>query len=333
MQKYSYSILLGLLSLVSLYLLQDFILPVLMGGIGAIVLYRPTRILNRHIKNYKLAALCTGLLGTGAILLPLGFVLLSGTSELVTFLQAGEIIPQVVQGLSKVSPWLQKLAPFIPPSQIQEYSALFISFLNTKTLSVLQGLLVHFPTLLMELIITLVSTYSFLAAGPHLKQVIAKRSFLSELQTEKVHQAVINITYSVVVASILSGLLQGLFMGIITSIILPQKILLVSILVFFCSFIPIINTFPVTGSLFIWALNTTSVVPVILVLVGIVLLFVVEVLFRPWIIGSKANMHPLVAFLAALGGLSSLGFYGLFLGPIIVGVLLNLLDRNQDSIT
>jgi predicted PurR-regulated permease PerM len=66
---------------------------------------------------------------------------------------------------------------------------------------------------------------------------------------------------------------------------------------------------------------------VIVLLIGVGLLFVIDLIWRPMIIGSKAKIHPLVAFLAALGGLSVLGFYGLFLGPIIVGLLVNLINE------
>lgn len=331
MQKYSYTFFLTLLGVLSLYLLQDFIMPVLMGGIGAVVLYKPTRILNIKVKNYKLAALIMGLLGTSLILLPLGFVLLSGTGELVSFLKQGEIIPQVIKYLQELSPKIQKIAPFIPPVKIQEYSAILISFINTKALGILQTLLIQFPNLLMQLLITLISCYSFLSAGPRVQKILIRQKWFSPEQTNKLHEAVIKTTQSVVVAAMISGLLQALVMGVIASLILPQKILLISILIFFCSFIPVINTFPVTISFFIWSLSVTGVFPLVMVLVGTGIILAIDTFLKPIIMGSKAKMHPLVAFLSALGGLSVLGFYGLFLGPIIVGVFLNLVEATAQT--
>jgi predicted PurR-regulated permease PerM len=36
----------------------------------------------------------------------------------------------------------------------------------------------------------------------------------------------------------------------------------------------------------------------------------------------STNLHPLVAFVAAFGGLQTFGFPGVFLGPIIAGLFI-----------
>ena len=41
---------------------------------------------------------------------------------------------------------------------------------------------------------------------------------------------------------------------------------------------------------------------------------------RPIFLKGSGNLHPLVAFVAAFGGLQAFGFIGVFLGPIIAGL-------------
>jgi len=43
---------------------------------------------------------------------------------------------------------------------------------------------------------------------------------------------------------------------------------------------------------------------------------------RPWVLKGGANLHPLMGFVAAFGGLQLLGLSGLFLGPIVAGLFL-----------
>ena len=39
---------------------------------------------------------------------------------------------------------------------------------------------------------------------------------------------------------------------------------------------------------------------------------------RPYVISGRVNMHPLLVFVALLGGAQAFGFLGLFIGPAIL---------------
>jgi predicted PurR-regulated permease PerM len=60
--------------------------------------------------------------------------------------------------------------------------------------------------------------------------------------------------------------------------------------------------------------------------VGVVLLItaivvsIVDNVVRPAFLKGTANLHPLLAFVAAFGGLQMIGFSGIFLGPIVAAV-------------
>ena len=77
--------------------------------------------------------------------------------------------------------------------------------------------------------------------------------------------------------------------------------------------------------------NTTSGV---ILLVTAVAVSVVDNVVRPVFLKGAANLHPLLAFVAAFGGLQTIGFIGVFIGPIIAGVFvvtLQILASEQDS--
>ena len=50
------------------------------------------------------------------------------------------------------------------------------------------------------------------------------------------------------------------------------------------------------------------------------LIALVDSLVRPIFLRGSTNLHPLLAFVAAFGGLQVFGFMGVFLGPIIAGL-------------
>jgi predicted PurR-regulated permease PerM len=60
--------------------------------------------------------------------------------------------------------------------------------------------------------------------------------------------------------------------------------------------------------------------------VGALLVATIDNFVRPLFLKGTANLHPLVAFVAAFGGLQTLGVLGIFIGPIIAGLSLATID-------
>ena len=46
---------------------------------------------------------------------------------------------------------------------------------------------------------------------------------------------------------------------------------------------------------------------------------------RPYVLKGGAELHPLVGFVAAFGALDAIGFYGVFIGPVVAGLFFALL--------
>lgn len=59
MQKNYYKILLWTLLATVVVLLKSFILPAILGAICALLLYKPTKLVETKLKNYKLSVLLT----------------------------------------------------------------------------------------------------------------------------------------------------------------------------------------------------------------------------------------------------------------------------------
>ena len=105
---------------------------------------------------------------------------------------------------------------------------------------------------------------------------------------------------------------------------LVDNVSLIGLLVFLGSFVPIIGSTPITLAIsmqqFVDDQSTTGIV--LLIAAGVV--SVLDNFIRPMVLKGQANLHPLVAFISAFGGLQLMGFPGLFLGPILIGIFVYL---------
>ena len=57
---------------------------------------------------------------------------------------------------------------------------------------------------------------------------------------------------------------------------------------------------------------------------GVVVVGAVDNVLRPILISGRTEVPTLAVFIGVMGGLSAFGFIGLFLGPIILGLLVAL---------
>jgi predicted PurR-regulated permease PerM len=93
----------------------------------------------------------------------------------------------------------------------------------------------------------------------------------------------------------------------------------------------VLSLLPFGGTAIVWVpvaiylfVGGSIVKGVIMVVVGAGLVGLMDNLLQPLLIGTKAQLPMLFLFFASLGGLASFGLLGLFLGPILLAVLLEL---------
>ncbi len=53
----------------------------------------------------------------------------------------------------------------------------------------------------------------------------------------------------------------------------------------------------------------------------VVIVSSVDNILRPWVVGGRVELHPLVLLFFIFGGVEAFGFLGLFLGPVVASVL------------
>lgn len=199
-------------------------------------------------------------------------------------------------------------------------------------LGVLQNLVTDLPKLTLDNIIILIGVYAFLLESEKISNWLKRLSPLSRKKTEILFDKIGSLCSSVVLAAVASATVQALIFVFTLLILGLPGILLVAMTAFVFSFIPVVGTLPVSLYLVGSALiseNWTHVIGLV-IMMGVV--GVSDNFVRPYVLsGGSAKLHPLIGFLAALGALDTIGFYGLFLGPVVAGAVFSLAELVHDK--
>lgn len=133
---------------------------------------------------------------------------------------------------------------------------------------------------------------------------------------------------TVVKGNIIISTLQGSVMGILLFIVgIPNPIFYGCIAAIF-SLIPIIGTMVVwlPVGLYLGLMDHEWIVSIIFMSVAFSAYLFLENLLKPNILDKKLKIHPLLLFLALIGGLKEFGIMGVIIGPVAVTILVILWD-------
>ncbi len=159
---------------------------------------------------------------------------------------------------------------------------------------------------------------------------------LLPLSREQVARLYRNISDTIIanVYGILSvGVAQGVLTGVAMRLIGMQSSLLLGLATGFASIIPVVGSALVWGPVVIYLLLTGSIGKGLFLLVYcVVIVSSVDNILRPWVVGGRVELHPLVLLFFIFGGVEAFGFLGLFLGPVVASVLVAVFDMLREEL-
>ncbi|MSR74122.1 MAG: AI-2E family transporter [Planctomycetes bacterium] len=178
---------------------------------------------------------------------------------------------------------------------------------------------------LFELTICVVTSWFFFRHGEDLSEQ-AKRAIArtgGEYATAFI-PAIRNTLRAVVYGLVVTAVAQGVLMAVGLWVAGVPYPLLLGLLTFLLSFAPFGVVFVWLGSGLALLSEQRTLAGVLLILYGFLIVSSIDNVLRPIFIGRAAKLPFLLVFIAILGGISSFGLVGLFLGPVVVAVALTL---------
>ena len=312
------------------WVVKSFLLPLAVGAIFATVLYPLMRRMRSRVPSAAMRATIVILGFIVAFIIPLAVIGVLGTDAA---LEAIRSFQNFGFEISKFSPsaalkWLglgsllESSASWLPASeeQIRSYAVRGLESAGLLITRALQGVIADLPGAAFANVVMLFAVFTFLVEGPSAVAFVRRNSFFSTEATDGILKTLAAVCQSTIVATLVTGAIQAAIVAFACVITGTPNALLIGLVSFIASFLPIVGTAPITISLAIWGFSQGSPYAGIVFLSSIAVVGVADNLARPWVMKGGGEMNPLVAFVAAFGGLDVMGFYGLFVGPVIAGL-------------
>lgn len=182
------------------------------------------------------------------------------------------------------------------------------------------------------LVIMIVSAYFFLAEGPAMVQTIMRLSPLDDRYEQELLSDFTNVSRAVVMATLLSALAQAVLAGCGFAVLGFHSVLLLTLLTGTLALIPFVGAAAVwlPAAVWLYFVDQRPMAAVLFAIYGLAVVSSVDNLIKTLTLHGQSRLHPLLALLSVLGGVSALGPIGILVGPMLVAflqTLLNILHR------
>ena len=280
------------------------------------------------------------------ILSILGLFLFNLIYQAVYFLQSfAQNIPELLSQDYPMPDWIDRLREYIIrfPAPMQDFIdnirsnlviniSEIISPATTATINVARSIAASFPTILIFTVVTILATYFVSYDSSIIKGFMQK--YFGKERVENI-ALVRDRLFQACGAYIRAQLIMMCIIFVV--VLIGVLILKIGSPLFIAFIIALVDAIPILGTgtvLIPWAL-------VSLILgnygrgIGLAILYVCALttrqFFEPKVVSSQIGLHPLITLMSMYIGLSSIGIFGMILGPIVTIVVLKIIEIEREK--
>lgn len=194
--------------------------------------------------------------------------------------------------------------------------------LGGETFDFLSSSIAAVVSAIVSFLVFVIALYYFLADGTVLLDATEKLIPVHiDYQREMLDQFA-KVVRSVVMATFFAGLVQGIATVAALWVFKFDHLLVLLALSVLSSLVPLMGTWLVWGPCALWLLwNGHWIQALLLSLYGAIFVGMLDNVVRTYVLNSNTKLHPLLAFISVLGGLQTMGLWGMFVGPIVASCL------------
>lgn len=324
-------------------ILAPFLSPILWALLAAFLLFPANRWLRKRLKGRKGAAalvlttiVILGIVGP-AVSLAVAFV--GQGSDLLTKLSAMAdqykiARPSDILQVPVVDRILHAIQDRIPVTtdQVQKWLVdgltRAVEFLLASGRSVFVGALGAMVSLALALFLV----YFFCRDGDEFARRIMRLIPIDEARKKRLVEHLSSVTRAVVLGSLVTALAQGAFIGLGFGVAgLPSPVVF-GVLAAVCALLPVGGTALVwiPGALLLGAQGRWGWA-IFLAIWGGVVVGSADNILKPMLISGRAQISTLPVFIGVLGGLAAFGMIGMFLGPVLLALALEMIRFAEED--
>ena len=329
--------------LVLLYQVYTFVRPFLMPILWAMILAH----LMFPVQD-RLASLLGGREGLAAALMTLAIMLVvvlpvvmlsvvlvdeavRAQRTLTAWIEAGGItrLPELVAGLPVVGGTIQDLLTRAGVTHTNVEEKLANSIMTLRSVVVQQGavLAMNLLELALNFLIMFIVLFVLLKDGRDAIKALHRIIPLHPSHKNRIFARVDKTVGAVVKGIVISAVAQGLLAGLAYWVLdVPFPILLTALTA-------VIAPFPIGGAALVWIPVTLylfwvgpSWTGVAMIVWGVGVVSMADNFLKPILIGQGAQLPLVLLLFSLLGGLAAYGLIGLFIGPVVLGLLLTAIE-------
>lgn len=182
------------------------------------------------------------------------------------------------------------------------------------------------PDQILQIVLALLACFFFLVDGMSLKRWMAGKIPLDRDIQIKLYKTFEDTAISVIWATLAAAGAQATVMGIAFLILGVPLPFLAAGATFIFAWIPLLGSTPVwlAGSIYLYTQGSIAKMVAMFAFGAVV--GILDNFIRPMVLKGRSDLHPLVSLVAIFGGIQLFGFFGVFLGPIIIALLIGVLQ-------
>ena len=329
-------IIMGLVTVLFLYLLKPFFFPIFWAAVIAGI-FRPLyRRINGRLNRPSLSTAILFLIIVLIIFLP---ALIIGTLVFRESLQLYETLKPDAQNIDRN---FRHIIDALADNPFADLFRINRAFLVEKTAEVVGGItnyiFVHLKELtqntiglIVKMAIMLYTLFFFIRDGEKFLRMAMRLSNLGMGRESFLYERFIVTARSTLKVTLIIGGIQGILGGLIFIATNVEGALIWGLLMILTAIIPVLGCSIIWAPAGVLMLLTGHIWEGVLILAaGVLVISMVDNLLRPILIGKDVEMHPLLIFLSMLGGIVLFGFSGFVIGPIIISLFLSLLQMYEE---
>ena len=178
-------------------------------------------------------------------------------------------------------------------------------------------------TFFASVFLALYVTFFMIRDGDRLSAIFCSMLPMEDKLAQSLCERSVSIVRATIKGSIVVGIVQGIVGGFTFWIAGLESVVLLGVLLALASLIPVVGTALVWVPVAIWLFLSGNLAESILVVFsGLLVIGLVDNLIRPILVGRDTGIPDWVVLISTLGGISTLGFSGIILGPVIIGLFM-----------
>lgn len=194
--------------------------------------------------------------------------------------------------------------------------------------------LTQIAMLLLGLFIMFFAMFYFFTQGDRMLIELKKSLPFSHENQHKLFKQVNEVIYATINGQIILGVLQGIVTALVLLLLGVPYAIIWGFVTAIASILPVVGSYVVWIPIAIWLyLMGSTTQAIILLVVGFVIIAQIDNFLRPYVISSRADIHPITVIVGVFGGIVAFGVAGFIIGPLVLALFITVMQFYSEELT